>query len=114
MHVVVTGTVKTLQVDDSQIVANLMVVICTKIGITNYDEYGLVSTYQSINVPTVGPSWVNAGYNPPDIISFIVPGTHELQRDLAFVRVPCNSYMLLIPWYFYIVSTSSSSVSGTK
>lgn len=28
--------------DDSQIVANLMVVICTKIGITNYDEYGLV------------------------------------------------------------------------
>lgn len=37
------GTVKTLLVDDSQIVANLMVVICTKIGITNYDEYGLVS-----------------------------------------------------------------------
>ncbi|GBP64325.1 Talin-2 [Eumeta japonica] len=36
------GTVKTLLVDDSQIVANLMVVICTKIGITNYDEYGLV------------------------------------------------------------------------
>lgn len=38
------GTVKTLLVDDSQVVANLMVVICTKIGITNYDEYGLVST----------------------------------------------------------------------
>ncbi|XP_063370870.1 talin-1 [Cydia amplana] len=36
------GSVKTLLVDDSQIVANLMVVICTKIGITNYDEYGLV------------------------------------------------------------------------
>lgn len=29
-------------VDDSQIVANLMVVICTKIGITNHDEYSLV------------------------------------------------------------------------
>lgn len=29
-------------VDDSQNVANLMVVICTKIGITNYDEYSLV------------------------------------------------------------------------
>lgn len=28
--------------DDSQIVANLMVVICTKIGITNHDEYSLV------------------------------------------------------------------------
>lgn len=28
-------------VDDSQIVANLMVVICTKIGITNHDEYSL-------------------------------------------------------------------------
>jgi len=29
-------------VDDSQPVANLMVVICTKIGITNHDEYSLV------------------------------------------------------------------------
>lgn len=36
------GSVKTLLVDDSQIVANLMVVICTKIGITNHDEYSLV------------------------------------------------------------------------
>lgn len=36
------GTVKTLLVDDSQPVANLMVVICTKIGITNHDEYSLV------------------------------------------------------------------------
>lgn len=31
-----------MMVDDSQNVANLMVVICTKIGITNYDEYSLV------------------------------------------------------------------------
>lgn len=29
-------------VDDSQIVANLMVVICSKLGITNHDEYSLV------------------------------------------------------------------------
>lgn len=29
-------------VDDSQIVANMMVVICTKLGITNHDEYSLV------------------------------------------------------------------------
>ncbi|XP_050426886.1 talin-1-like isoform X2 [Adelges cooleyi] len=36
------GTIKTLLVDDSQPVANLMVVICTKIGITNHDEYSLV------------------------------------------------------------------------
>ncbi|XP_076765357.1 talin_middle and talin-RS domain-containing protein rhea isoform X2 [Xylocopa sonorina] len=36
------GTLKTLLVDDSQAVANLMVVICTKIGITNHDEYSLV------------------------------------------------------------------------
>ncbi|XP_063237314.1 talin-1 isoform X2 [Bacillus rossius redtenbacheri] len=40
------GTVKTLLVDDSQPVANLMVVICTKIGITNHDEYGLVRENQ--------------------------------------------------------------------
>ncbi|XP_029174486.1 talin-1 isoform X3 [Nylanderia fulva] len=36
------GTLKTMLVDDSQPVANLMVVICTKIGITNHDEYSLV------------------------------------------------------------------------
>lgn len=36
------GSVKTLLVDDSQVIANLMVVICTKIGITNHDEYSLV------------------------------------------------------------------------
>ena len=35
-------TVKSLMVDDSQVVANLMVLICTKIGITNHDEYSLV------------------------------------------------------------------------
>ncbi|CAB0031459.1 unnamed protein product [Trichogramma brassicae] len=36
------GALKTVLVDDSQTVANLMVVICTKIGITNHDEYSLV------------------------------------------------------------------------
>lgn len=36
------GSVKTIMVDDSQAVANLMVVVCTKIGITNHDEYSLV------------------------------------------------------------------------
>nr|CAD7194456.1 unnamed protein product [Timema douglasi] len=40
------GTLKTLLVDDSQPVANLMVVICTKIGITNHDEYSLVRENQ--------------------------------------------------------------------
>ncbi|XP_069174235.1 talin-2 isoform X3 [Procambarus clarkii] len=37
------GTVKTLLVDDSQPVSQLMVVICTKIGIMNHDEYSLVN-----------------------------------------------------------------------
>lgn len=36
------GAVKTILVDDSQLVSQLMVVICTKIGITNHEEYGLV------------------------------------------------------------------------
>ncbi|XP_030759474.1 talin-2 isoform X2 [Sitophilus oryzae] len=36
------GTTKTIRVDDSQIVANMMVVICTRLGITNHDEYSLV------------------------------------------------------------------------
>uniref|UniRef100_A0A646QFM5 Talin1 n=1 Tax=Hemiscolopendra marginata TaxID=943146 RepID=A0A646QFM5_9MYRI len=39
------GTVKTMLVDDSQPIANLMVVICTKIGITNHDEYSLVRDF---------------------------------------------------------------------
>jgi len=37
------GTVKTLMMDDSQPVSQLMTVICTKIGIMNHDEYSLVS-----------------------------------------------------------------------
>ena len=41
-HYFFKGSVKTMLVDDSQIVANLMVVICTKLGITNHDEYSLV------------------------------------------------------------------------
>lgn len=49
------GTVKSLMMDDSQIVANLMVLICTKIGITNHDEYSLVwdkPDDEQENVPT--------------------------------------------------------------
>ncbi|CAH1788698.1 unnamed protein product [Owenia fusiformis] len=36
------GIVKTLQVDDSFTVSQLMVPICTRLGITNHDEYSLV------------------------------------------------------------------------
>ncbi|XP_064596457.1 talin-1-like [Liolophura sinensis] len=36
------GTVKTMQVDDSHSVGQLMVTICSKLGITNHDEYSLV------------------------------------------------------------------------
>ncbi|XP_068208058.1 talin-2-like [Palaemon carinicauda] len=36
------GTVKTMLVDDSQPVSQIMVVICAKIGIMNHDEYSLV------------------------------------------------------------------------
>ena len=34
-------SLRSIMVDDSQVVANLMVIICTKIGITNHDEYSL-------------------------------------------------------------------------
>ncbi|XP_018022014.1 talin-2 isoform X3 [Hyalella azteca] len=37
------GAVKTLMVDDSALVAHLMVNICTKIGIMNHEEYSLVN-----------------------------------------------------------------------
>ena len=49
------GTVKSLMVDDSQTVNNLMVLICTKIGITNHDEYSLVwdkPDEEQENIPT--------------------------------------------------------------
>ena len=36
------GAVKSVLVDDSRSVADLMELICTKIGITNHDEYSLV------------------------------------------------------------------------
>ncbi|XP_036337556.1 talin-2 [Rhagoletis pomonella] len=48
------GAVKTILVDDSQPVSQLMVVICTKIGITNHEEYGLVredTEAQNENLP---------------------------------------------------------------
>ncbi|CAH2060389.1 unnamed protein product, partial [Iphiclides podalirius] len=35
------GTEKTMQIDESKSVSELMVVICNKIGITNHEEYGL-------------------------------------------------------------------------
>ncbi|KPJ14605.1 Talin-2 [Papilio machaon] len=35
------GSVKTMQIDESKCVGDLMMVICDKIGITNHDEYGL-------------------------------------------------------------------------
>lgn len=45
------GAVKTILVDDSQLVSQLMVVICTKIGLTNHDEYGLVREEPEPNHP---------------------------------------------------------------
>ncbi|XP_021951847.1 talin-1 isoform X2 [Folsomia candida] len=45
------GTNKTMMIDDSQNVANLMVVICTKMGITNHDEYSLARELPEDNDP---------------------------------------------------------------
>lgn len=39
------GTLKTLMIDDTQPAANLMAIICAKLGITNYDEYSLVREF---------------------------------------------------------------------
>uniref|UniRef100_A0A3P8WQW6 Talin 1 n=1 Tax=Cynoglossus semilaevis TaxID=244447 RepID=A0A3P8WQW6_CYNSE len=36
------ATVKTVMVDDSKIVSDMLMTICARIGITNYDEYSLV------------------------------------------------------------------------
>lgn len=37
-------TIRSVTVDENQPVANLMVLICTKLGITNHDEYSLIAT----------------------------------------------------------------------
>lgn len=50
------GTLKTLMIDDTQPVANLMAVICAKLGITNHDEYSLVREF-----PEGDENNVNAG-----------------------------------------------------
>lgn len=39
------GTLKTLMIDDTQPVANIMAIICAKLGITNHDEYSLVREF---------------------------------------------------------------------
>lgn len=36
------GTVKTIMVDDSKTVTDMLMTICARIGITNHDEYSLV------------------------------------------------------------------------
>ncbi|KAL5245501.1 hypothetical protein ACI65C_012911 [Semiaphis heraclei] len=50
------GTLKTLMIDDTQPVANLMAVVCAKLGITNHDEYSLVRAF-----PEGDENNVNAG-----------------------------------------------------
>lgn len=50
------GTLKTLMIDDTQPVANLMAIICAKLGITNHDEYSLVR-----EVPEGDENNVNVG-----------------------------------------------------
>lgn len=53
---ILDGTVKTLMIDDTQPVANLMALICAKLGITNHDEYSLVR-----ELPEGNENNVNAG-----------------------------------------------------
>ncbi|XP_043217689.1 talin-2-like isoform X2 [Amphibalanus amphitrite] len=51
------GTVKTMLVDDSQIVSNLMVTICTKIGIINHEEYSLIREKEEEEQENVKPNF---------------------------------------------------------
>lgn len=67
------GAVKTILVDDSQAVSQLMVVICTKIGLTNHEEYGLVREEQE-----------SQNENQPDNKSNF--GTLTLRRKLTGER----------------------------
>ncbi len=51
------GSVKTMMIDESQPVANLMVVICTKLGITNHDEYGLIKESPEDEIDNKAPNY---------------------------------------------------------
>jgi len=68
------GTIKTVFIDDSQPVANLMVVICTKIGITNHDEYSLVRE----NVDKSDKENVNSTYSSGTLT---LKKTKDRERD---------------------------------
>ncbi|XP_045486620.1 talin-B [Pieris rapae] len=46
------GSVKTLQVDESKAIGDLMLSICDKIGTTNYEEYGLCREHMEIEEET--------------------------------------------------------------
>ncbi|XP_066270433.1 talin-1-like isoform X15 [Branchiostoma lanceolatum] len=56
------GTVKTVMVDDSHTVAQLLVTICTRIGITNHDEYSLVREGEKIREAAEPPTPVKKNY----------------------------------------------------
>ncbi|RVE54936.1 hypothetical protein evm_000303 [Chilo suppressalis] len=66
------GSVKTMPVDEAKTVEELMVGICARLGITNYDEYGLLAcTYQDF--PSFPDGNIKSGYQKatglPDIVS---------------------------------------------
>lgn len=49
------GTIKTLYVDESQPISQLMIDVCSKMGIANHEEYSLVRDDEGMNGDTHGP-----------------------------------------------------------
>lgn len=100
--------------DDSQTVGNLMVLICTKIGITNHDEYSLVwdkPEENQENIPTtnkfgtLGGTMTLRKTRYKDGEKEIDPKMEELKRQLntedGGKKIPCiYIYRMLLGFLF--------------
>ena len=76
-------TVKTILIDDSLIVAQLMVYICTKFGIANHDEYSLVydlNVDQNTKTATLRRVTDAAGNELQSRVSFILGSIASTRR----------------------------------
>ena len=84
------NAVKSIMVDDSQMVSNLMVLICTRIGITNHEEYSLVwdkpqdeqENLQANRTGTLGGTLTLKRVRMRDGDKEIDPKMEELKRNL--------------------------------
>ena len=98
------NAVKSIMVDDSQMVSNLMVLICTRIGITNHEEYSLVwdkpqdeqENLQANRTGTLGGTLTLKRVRMRDGDKEIDPKMEELKRNL---HTEDGGKLTIVNWY---------------